>query len=219
MTDRSRLAGTLALAAVVLGTGACSGDPEPEKSVDLPSSTETASGSASASGSSSASAGVPEPSAPPRNGERVRDDGSRSYALTVPDNEPARTVAQTLVDYSDVRTQAFADVEVDLAELSRVAMGDPLNQVQAYTSELEQRENHVVGNSWFKIPGKAVRVEGNTATIAAPACVLNASAEVSEQGVAEESPPSAYRVEAKLLKAGPEVWVVTEFSAEPANDC
>lgn len=162
---------------------------------------------------------MPEPSAPPRNGEQVRDEGSRSYALTLPDNEPARTVAQTLVDYSDVRTQAFNEVAVDLAELSRVAMGDPLNQVQAYTSELKQRKNHVAGNSWFKIPAKTVQVKGNTATIVAPACVLNASAEVTKQGVAAESPPSAFRVEAKLLKAGPDVWVVTEFSTEPANDC
>lgn len=162
---------------------------------------------------------MPEPSPPPRNGEPVTDDGSRSYALQLPEGEPAGTVAATLVDYSDVRTQAFNEVAVDLAELSRVAMGDPLNQVQAYTSELKQRKSHVVGDSWFKIPAKAVQVKGNTATIAGPACVLNASAEVSKQGVAAESPPSAYRVQAKLLKAGPEVWVVTEFSAEPTNAC
>lgn len=222
LTDPLRSAWTLALASLVLSTAACGGGAESGEPIDLPSSdasTEASSSATSGPGDDAVSAGMPEPSLPPRNGEPVTAEGSRSYALQLPEEEPAATVAGILVDYADVRTTAFNQVAVDLAALSRVAMGEPLNQVQMYTSELEQRKNHVVGDSWFKIPASAVQIKGNIATVAAPACVLNASAEVSRQGVAVESPPSAYRVAAKLLKAGRDAWVVTEFSAEPANDC
>lgn len=222
-TTRRGLAGA-AVAVVVVASG-CSD--EPQTSLDLPEADPTA-GSATASGSdqasaeasaSAGSAGVPEPSPPPRNGDEVADTGARAYALKLPKNEPARSAAQTLVDYLDFRGQAFSQGEVDLVGLSGLAMGDALNSVQRYHDELQQKKNHVVGDVWFKLPGRSVSVKGNRAKVSAPACLLNANSEVTRKNIAVESPPAAYRITAKLLKAGPQTWIVTQFGAEAATDC
>ena len=213
----------LAAGVVALGllTAACGSEPD-QQSVDLPdadTSSQSSTASTAPSEDSGAPAGIPEPSAPPRNGDRVGDTDSRAYALQLPESGPRRQAAATLVEYVDARARAFTEVRVDLAEISGLSMGDALSAVQRYAADLEQRGHRVAGDVWFKLPPAAVTVRGKQATVAGPACLVNANAEVNKQGVAVESPPAAYRISASLAKAGPETWVVTEFSGEPASDC
>lgn len=224
-TEAARRGLAVAAIAALFVTSGCSD--EPQDSVDLPeadpaagSATSSSPGLASDEASTSAEpGGVPEPSPPPRNGDKVADAQARVYALKLPKNEPAHSAAQALVDYLDFRSRSFSKAEVDLAELSALAMGDAMNAVQSYNDELDKKNHHVAGDIWFRLPGKSVTVKGNRAKVAAPACVLNANSEVNAENIAVESPASAYGITAKLLKAGPKTWVVTEFSGEATADC
>lgn len=148
----------------------------------------------------------------------MQDTDSAAYSLRLPEQEPARSVAESLLAYLDARLQAYNSVEVDLAALARTATGDPINQVQRYVAELSERGNRTVGDVWLDAPADAVRVRGKQATVR-EACLRNASVDVDAGGVAVESAPSAYRLSATLTKVAADAWLVTEFSVEPSTDC
>jgi hypothetical protein len=217
---RSPLVRLLASCVLLLGLAGCSND-APARDLDLGDASDSspaASGGESGDPSGSAvPAGVPEPRPAPTQGEKVDDDYG-VWSLRLPGKDPAKLVGQTLVDYMEVRTRAFHTRTAPLPELARVAVGQPLTDVQGYVLDLREAGLHTVGDVWFTITDRDVQVRGARATVNG-VCMLNATVDASEQDVAQESPPDAYRVRATAVRAAPDVWLISKIGFVDGSGC
>lgn len=222
---RSALAATaLLLAATLAGCGGddSSGPDTPQVEIDV-----GASGSAGADAPADPTGPSSEPPVSPGDPPPVRDapeqgdeleDRYGVWALDLPRKDPAKIVAQALVDYVDARLGSFHEVEADLATLGRVSVGQPLTEIQGYVLDLQESGQHTVGDVWITVRKKDVEVRRAAATIT-DACARNASANVSDGLVAQESPTDAYLLDATLVRAAPDVWLVSEVVFEAVDSC
>lgn len=207
---------------LLLTLGAC-GEDQPQETVDLPGASESASATPEeptddASPEESAPVGVPEPSPPPQQGDRVRGKDTAVHALQLPSDTPADAVGQALVDYMTVRVESYNRGSVDLARLSSVAMGPPMSSVQARVVELQQEGLRTVGDIWVDMTDDDVSVKGRTVRLS-DVCMLNASVDVDDRGVAVESPPGAYLASGSARRLAADLWVIDTLDFESTRDC
>ena len=146
------------------------------------------------------------------------DDDFGVYALKLPGGRPESTIADALIDYLTVRNEAFFTGEAPLDELARVSVGQPLTEVQGYVQDLVDAEQHTVGDFWVSVPGRDIGVDGDTAKLK-DLCALNATANVNDDLVAQESPSDAYLVDATAVKAARDVWLISSLSFEAVSSC
>lgn len=211
LTRPAALVGVFALVGVLAACG--QGAPAPEVDLDADAG---ASPSATTTGAPAeeepALGAAPAPRRAPDRGERVDGGYGGMWPLELPPGGEERVVAETFLDYMDLRTRAFSTGELDLAELAAVAAGSPLTDVQSRVAELREQGLRTVGDAWFGIGARDVRVQGDVANLVA--CMTNATVDVDAGGTAQESPPDAYRLQVGLFRAGPDTWVVDRLAAE-----
>lgn len=213
-----RLVGWLASCVLLICLAGCGGDePEPELDISGGDSSAASPGGLDQGSESAPPAGVPEVRPAPEQGDEMEDEYG-AWALELPGKNPARLVAQGIVDYMDVRTAAFHTGEVDLTKLSSVAMGEALTQVQGAVLDLRERKLHTVGDAWLKVEDQDVKVKGGRATVS-DACLLNATVDVNEQNVAQESPADAYSMGATAVRVAPDTWLISAVSFEETATC
>lgn len=218
---RSRPAALLGALVLVGVIAACGEDaPTPEVDLDADAGAAPSATTATVPGEETAPGAAPEPRRAPDQGDLVDRDYGGMWPLDLPSGGERRVVAQTFLDYMDVRTRAFSTGTLDLAALAAVAAGPPLTDVQSRVAELQDQGLRTVGDAWFRIAARDVRVRGDVADLGA--CMTNATVDVDAAGTAQESPPDAYRLEVGLFRAGPATWVVDRLAAEALDspdDC
>lgn len=196
------------------------GDGAGEKKLELPESNGSASAAPSEQGQNpegAPDAGVPEVTPAPEQGEKVPED-SGMWSLELPEKDPARAVGRAFTDYMAVRSEAFRTLKVDLAELSSVAMGDALTEVQTAVSALTEQKRHTVGHGWVLVEADDVAIEGATAQLSG-VCFRNGSTDVDQQNVSQESPPDAYAVDASATRVAKGTWLISTVSFDDVGSC
>lgn len=206
-----KLAGALAL---VLGTtllGGCSGedDASPPPPPVIGDQTGPSPGP-DASPEESAEAG------PPATGDKAEDSVEVTAGEISVTGEQERLAADAFVRYTRVRLESFNRVSVDLPELSGVAIGDALAQVQNYVAQLDQRGHHTVGAITVNVSGVAIK--GERASVAV--CMLNTSADANRRDrIVETEIPPAYRGVATARWVATDTWLIEDVSIEFVSDC
>jgi hypothetical protein len=204
---RAVAAVTLVLAMFVSG---CSG----EQQADEPIAIDEAASSAPASSS------TPSPSlsasARPSRDASTDDTGTAVVVGAMPSGGAQLAAAEAYVDYLKVRTEAFNTVQLDLAALSSVAVGDALQSVQGGVAYRSRKRLHMVGG--LEVDVTEVSVRGRTARLTG--CLTNSTAEANRKGrVVEKDPPPFYRGTAELRKFGPDVWLVSTVDFQEVTGC
>lgn len=219
--DRPRSLSWLAGACLLVVLAGCADDEPADPQLDLGGSKGSApSASASADGKSTSSpdVGIPEVSAAPEKGDTVPDEDSGVWALQLPEKSSARQVAQAFVDYMEVRAEAFRTGEIDLTQLSSVAMEDALTGVQAGVADLKQKGLHTVGGAWILVEDDDVDITGERANLS-DFCFRNGSVDVNQGNIAQESPPDAYAVDATAVRVAKATWLISAVSFEEVSSC
>lgn len=219
---RPRAVGVLAAAGLVAALAGCGSsdtdaDPQPTLELSETSTPDEAPSSDPVDESTPGTPGVPDPRPAPTAGEKL-DDEYGVYALKLPGEGTKATVAQTLVDYIDVRNRSFFEQEAPLQEIARLSVGQPLTEIQAYVREIDEAGEHTVGDFWLTVRGKNVSVDGKEATLR-NVCALNATANVNDDLVAQESPSDAYLLDATAVKAARDVWLISSIAYDPVSSC
>lgn len=160
---------------------------------------------------------VPSPRPAPERGEPV-EPAINVWALELPPGGAERPVAETLVRYLDLRLAAYHHREVPRGALSAVAAGAPLTDVEAQVADLRETAHRTVGDAWLSIDAADVTVRGRRARLEA-VCMHNATVNVDAAGVAQESPPDAYRVRATATRRGAGNWRIDSIAFEGAESC
>ncbi|MDO9458481.1 hypothetical protein [Nocardioides sp.] len=220
-----RALGAAGTAALVLGLAACGGGdsddgPDDEPTLDLGGSSSATTAPTDGPASSDPTTGegdVPAVRPAPEQGDRL-EDRYAVWALELPEKKTAKIVGQALVTYMDVRLGAYFAGEADLADAARVAVGQPLTEIQGYAVELRQQKLHTVGDLWLSIDDSNVKVTGKSAKVS-DACAHNATANVNAGGVAQESPTDAYLLDATVVKAAADIWLISDLAFTAVDDC
>lgn len=212
-------AAATAVAAVLLA--ACGGGDtvsELEIAEGSPTSSEPAATASPGATIAPDAAAVPSPRPAPEQGESVPEE-INVWTLGLPEDGAARDAAEALVSYMEARLGAYHAQSADLAALARVAAGPPLTDIQGQVIALGRRGLRTVGDLWITVAEEDVRVRGGRRATLEGVCMRNATVDVDRRGIAQESPPDAYRVRATVAKAGPGTWVVDGISFESTDRC
>ena len=172
--------------------------------------------SVSPSAPSSEASPSPEDGSSPGPSDGDRDSKADVITGDLPPSGDRRAAAIALVDYMRVRSAAFNRVGVDLTELSSVAMGPALQDVQSGVAYRRQKNLHMVGD--VRVDVRSVKATGRQARISS--CLENSTAEANPKGrVVELDPTPYYLTKATAVRVDKGLWLISEASFSEVGSC
>lgn len=212
-TTTPRAGALVALAMATALLAGCTTDEEPRELEIGGSDTASATPSSpSAAPDDQTDPAVPQVSRAPAMGEKAAEEHG-VHALTLPEDDEARVVGQTVVDYMALRVETYHTRKFDLDAMARLAQGQPLTGVQGWVPELEKRGVHTVGHVWLEIEDSDVTIKKRRATFR-DVCAPNSTVDVDDQSIAREEASPSYVISGSAYRVADDVWLIDEFTIE-----
>ena len=164
-------------------------------------------------GASGPSASAPSSSSAPVAGA-FPDTAAVSAGKISASGEQERHVADAWVAYWTARVKAYHEVDSSSPELSEVATGAALSQVQDYVRELRSRGHHTVGTLSVSVSG--ITVKGDTATLRS--CLDNRTIDVDRRLRPVEPPTPRYAMKGTATREG-DTWRVSKVAFQSNSTC